>query len=300
MKPYLLIPFIFIAWAFPACANGTLQRDHGTEIRYYLDNPGAESLLVIFQGSDCNSVRHMGSVKTIWQGIQPEAALLTIEKYGINESLPYASGEQPNCPADYLKHNTLAQRIEDGAQVVQALRGSYRQVILAGGSEGGSVALGVASQIPDIYAVIVLNAGSSSFQHDVEFSIQRTVPDSEREEVLQGFRQFAQQIIESDTPFPVEFSGHGYAFWKDILTRDLFAPLRQISAPVLVMQSAADESVDPNQTQHEVGKIISEGADNIQLIMLPGLDHGFRDSSGEQRLSSSLQSAVEWLENLNK
>lgn len=300
MKPYLLISLLFVAWPFSASASGTLQRGNDTEIQYYLDNPIAESLLVVFHGSDCNSVRHMDSVRTIWQEIKPDAAFLTIEKYGIDESLPYASGEQPDCPAEYLEHNTLAQRIEDGTQVVSALMGSYQQVILVGGSEGGSVALGVASQVPDIDAVLVLNAGSSSFQHDVEYSIQRTVPDDEREQVLQGFRQFAQQIIESDTRFPVEVSGHGYAFWKDILTRDLLAPLRQISAPVLIMQSTADESVDPNRTQHEVEKIISDGADTIQIVMLPDLDHGFRDSLGKQHLSSSLRGAVEWLENLNK
>ncbi len=299
MKAHLLIPLIFIAWAFSASGQSTLQRSDGTEIQYYLDNPEAEDLLVVFHGSDCNSVRHMEFTSALRHEIRPDAALLTIEKYGIDESLPYSSGEQPDCPGAYLERNTIAQRIEDGTRVVSALMGSYRQVILAGGSEGGSVALGVGARTPGIYAVLVFNGGSSSFQHDVEFSIKQTVPESGQDEVLQGFRQFTQQILNSDAPFPVEVSGHGYAFWKDILTRDLLAPLRKISAPVLIVQSTADESVDPQQTQREVETIISEGADNVQIVMLPGLNHGFRDSLGKQDLSSSFRSVVEWLDELN-
>lgn len=49
-----------------AYADEKYYRSDGTEIRYYLDNAETENLLVIFQGSDCNSVRHMESVNKIW------------------------------------------------------------------------------------------------------------------------------------------------------------------------------------------------------------------------------------------
>ncbi|MDT7525594.1 lysophospholipase [Pseudidiomarina sp. GXY010] len=289
MKAYLLLVVLTFLSAPAAAANERYYREDGTEIRYYLDNADAENLLVIFQGSDCNSVRHMKSVNTIWEAFDTDSALLTIEKYGIDDSLAYASGERDDCPADYLQYDTMAQRINDGVQLIEALRSSYREITLAGGSEGGSIAIGVASQISNFHAVLALNSCSSSFQHDVEFSIQQTVPTEHLDEVLTGFRQFVKQIKNSDEPFPVEVSGHGYAFWKDALARDLLQPLREIDAPVLVMQSADDKSVDPERTRQEVEEIIAGGATNVELEMMLGLDQGFRYSSDTSRLREKIE-----------
>lgn len=292
MKAYLLLGLMTLLSVSVAVANERHYRENGTEIRYHLVNAEAENLLVIFQGSDCNSVRNMRSVDTIWKALAPDSALLTIEKYGIDGSLPYALGERDDCPAEYLKYNTMAQRISDGAQLIEALSASYREITLAGGSEGGSIAIGVAAQLPNLHAVFALNSGSSSFQHDVEFSIQQTVPSAQLNEVLNGFRQFAIRVKESEAPFHVEVSGHGYAFWKDALTRDLLQPLKKIEAPVLVMQSTHDKSVDPERTRHEIERLITEGASNVTLKMMPGLDHGLRDSSGVSRLGEQMEYAA--------
>ena len=81
MKPYLLLLALSFLAISAAYADEKYYRNDGTEIRYYLDNAGAENLLVIFQGSDCNSVRHMESVNKIWREFAPGSALLTIEKY---------------------------------------------------------------------------------------------------------------------------------------------------------------------------------------------------------------------------
>lgn len=288
-----------LLWPFEAYADNKLYRDDKTEIRYHLNNPDADNLLVVFQGSDCNSVRHMSSVKTIWQVLAPDAALLTVEKYGIDENLSYVQGERDDCPASYLEHDSMAQRIKDGVRVIKALQDSYDEVTLVGGSEGGSIALAVAAQVTGLHAVLALNSGSSSFQHDIEYSIRKTLPDSARESVLQGFRQFAEQIAASQQAFPIEVSGHGYAFWKDALTRDLIAPLHDINAPVLIMQSAEDKSVDPEMTQAEVASIIGNGASNVKFKMLPGLNHGFRDTTGTSKLSAVVAEAAAILEGVD-
>lgn len=292
MKPYLLLVVLTFLSTSSAATNERHYREDGTEIRYYLDNADAENLLVIFQGSDCNSVRKMESVNKIWEAFAPDGALLTIEKYGIDEGLPYASGEREDCPEEYLQHDTMAQRINDGVQLIEALRPFYREITLAGGSEGGSIALAVAAKTPNLHAVLALNSGSSSFQHDVEFSIQQTVSTERLDEALNDFRQFVRQIKESDEPFPIEMSGHGYAFWKDALNRDLLQPLREIDACVLVMQSADDKSVDPERTQQEIENIIAKAATNVTLKMMPGLNHSFRDSNGTSKLRKQIEYAA--------
>jgi pimeloyl-ACP methyl ester carboxylesterase len=295
MKPYLIVIALSILAMSTAYADEKYYRGDGTEIRYYLDNAGAEDLLVIFQGSDCNSVRKVESVNKIWQEFAPDSALLTIEKYGIDDSLSYSAGERDDCPIKYLKRDTMAQRISDGIHVIEGLKHPYRKITIAGGSEGGSIALGVAAQISDLHAVLALNSGSSSFQHDVEFSIQQTVPSEQLHDVLNGFRQFVTQIKDNDKPFPVEVSGHGYAFWRDALARDLLQPLKEIDAPVLLVQSTGDKSVDPEKTQHEIKNIIARGASNVTLLMVPKLDHGFRDEDGTSKLKEVIGSAADIL-----
>lgn len=86
--------------------------------------------------------------------------------------------------------------------------------------------------------------------------------------------------------------GHSFAnaFLKCCITS--FTQLKEIDAPVLVMQSADDRSVDPERTQQEVEGIIAEGATNVTLKMMPGLDHGFRDSSGASRLVEQIENAA--------
>lgn len=289
MKAPLLSVMFMAFWALPAMAGDRYYRSDGTEIQYYLQQPRANHLLVVFQGSDCNSVKHVPSVQTIWQALAPDSALLTIEKYGIDDSLPYANGQRDNCPAAYLKNDTISQRIQDATQLIQALKAPYDNITLAGGSEGGTIAIGVAAQIDDVHAVVALNSGSSSFQHDIEYSIQQTVPEKNRALVLKNVRQFMQQILESTEPFPVEMSQHGYAFWKDALTQDLLAPLHKINAPVVIVQSLEDKSVDPLKTQEEIELIIRQGASNVHLQMLPGLNHGLRDTTGTSKLKDTVK-----------
>ncbi len=118
------------------------------------------------------------------------------------------------------------------------------------------------------------------------------MPNDSLEYVLQGFRGFAKQVVESNEPFPVEVSGHGYAFWKDALERDLLAPLAHIKAPVIVMQATNDESVDPVITQQQIESIIKAGATNVQLIMVPDLDHSFRDVNGSSKLTEVVNKAA--------
>lgn len=109
MNAYLLLVALTFLSAPAVAANERYYREDGTEIRYYLDNADAENLLVIFQGSDCNSVRHIESVNTIWEAFDTDSVLLTIEKYGIDDSLPYAAGQRDNGPTGYLHHNTMTK-----------------------------------------------------------------------------------------------------------------------------------------------------------------------------------------------
>ncbi|MFM5835405.1 hypothetical protein [Aeromonas caviae] len=71
----------------------TVSRDDGSFISYYLVQHAhdTDTLLLILQGSDCNSVLKIESILTEYKNVWPEADVLLIEKYGINRKLKYSS-----------------------------------------------------------------------------------------------------------------------------------------------------------------------------------------------------------------
>ena len=88
-------------------AAGELARNDGSRIRYYLEprDPAHRSdrLLLVIQGSDCNSVTRIQVIKNDLVRAWPQADLLTVEKYGIDDTPPYDKDpERPDCPAAYL------------------------------------------------------------------------------------------------------------------------------------------------------------------------------------------------------
>lgn len=97
-----------LAW-LPAQAQPTWQyllpRPDGSAIAYYLQRHdparAANSLLVVAQGSDCNSVAHNRAIHRYLRHALPGADLLTVDKYGIEVSLPYRDddgSERADCP----------------------------------------------------------------------------------------------------------------------------------------------------------------------------------------------------------
>lgn len=108
---------------FAACAHAQpaareLARDDGSRIRYYLEprDPARRSdrLLLVIQGSDCNSVTRVRIIQSDLVRAWPQADLLTVEKYGIDDTLPYdGDPERPDCPAAYLERDNLQQRASD-------------------------------------------------------------------------------------------------------------------------------------------------------------------------------------------
>lgn len=292
MKTYFVHAILLLALPFTTAAQQTIARADGSTLTYYLDNANAQKLLVVFQGSDCNSVRHNQAVKTLHNNLAPDAALLTIEKYALTAELSYHANERDDCPETYLQHDTMQQRIDDALTVLRTLTDNYESITLAGGSEGASMALAVAAELNRVDAVLALNAGSAQFQHDIEYSMQQSLPAETLTAAVKGFREFAQQLRESEQAFEMVMSNHGYAYWKDMLGRDLLAPLNAINGPVLLMQASADQSVDPKQARADVEAYLTDGTSHITFVTLEGLDHGFRDAEGHQHLERVITQAA--------
>lgn len=280
-----------------------LDRGDGSRIRYYLEprDPQRPStrLLLVIQGSDCNSVTQVSAIQRDLARAWPGADLLTVEKYGIDDKLPYdGDPERPDCPAAYMEHDSPAQRASDLSAVLGELRRAhgYRQVVALGGSEGAVVAHLLAARSPHVDATIAFNGGGQWFLNDMLHSVAvASAPAAERRRAEQGLRGFAKQVLESP-PWPLVMSGHGYRWWRGVLALDQFATLRQVSTPALILQAGADQSVSPQETLSLVARLRLAGNRNIDYRSYPGLDHHMTGPDGVSRMPQVVDDMTRWLD----
>ena len=278
----------------------TASRDDGSPISYYLVQHahGADTLLLILQGSDCNSVLKIESILTEYENVWPEADVLLIEKYGINRKLKYSSDPaRKDCPAQYLEKDSPAQRVADIKAVLDTVRkdGQYKRFILLGGSEGAVIANLVTADVDYIDATIAFNGGGRWFIDDVSHSIavKHKNPEEARKEI-DDFRGFAEHVLNNE-PFELDVSGHGYHWWQQMLSIDQLDTLKKVKSPLLIVQGGMDTSVSPQKTDELVQRLKELGKNNIEYRRYEALDHGFKDSDGENQRNEVVSDMNSWL-----
>ncbi|ODA17205.1 alpha/beta hydrolase [Achromobacter xylosoxidans] len=296
-----------LAW-LPAQAQPTWQyllpRPDGSAIAYYLQRHdptrAADSLLVVAQGSDCNSVAHNRAIHRYLRHALPGADLLTVDKYGIEVSLPYRDddgSERADCPPAYLRHDNLDQRVRDYAAVIGLLRRQegYRRVVAVGGSEGAVVANLLAARGGLVDASIAFNGGGRWFLEDVLHGIATgDAPASEKAQSIEGLRGFARYVSETPSSDLVA-SNHGHEWWRQALALDQRTLLEQVRTPLLVIQAGADTSVSPDSVARMVDALRRAGRGNIEYRAYPGLDHGLREPDGTPRMGEVAADMAAWI-----
>ncbi len=278
----------------------TASRDDGSFISYYLVQHlhDTDTLLLILQGSDCNSVLKIESILTEYKNVWPEADVLLIEKYGINRKLKYSKdAERKDCPAQYLEKDNPAQRVADIKTVLDIVRkdGQYKTFILLGGSEGAVIANRVSADIDSIDATIAFNGGGRWFIDDVSHSIavKHNNPDEARKEI-DDFKGFAEHVLNSK-PFELDVSGHGYHWWQQMLSIDQLDILKKVKSPLLVVQGGMDTSVSPQKTDEMMQRLKELGKSNIEYRRYEALDHGLKDSDGKSQRKKVVSDINFWL-----
>ncbi|XKL84908.1 prolyl oligopeptidase family serine peptidase [Aeromonas media] len=296
----LLILFWTCSLSAKEVITRTASRDDGSSISYYLVQHlhDADTLLLILQGSDCNSVLKIDSILTDYKNVWPQANLLLIEKYGIDQGLKYSKdAERRDCPAQYLEKDSPAQRVADIKAVLDIVRkdGQYKKFILLGGSEGAVIANLVSAEVDYIDATISFNGGGRWFIDDVSHSIaaEHKNPEAARKDI-DGFKGFAEHVLNSK-PFELEVSGHGYHWWKQILSIDQLDTLKKVKSPLLIVQGGMDTSVSPQKTDELVQRLEELEKNNIEYRRYEDLNHGLKDSDGKSLRKEVIRDINIWL-----
>ncbi|HAU4890816.1 TPA: prolyl oligopeptidase family serine peptidase [Aeromonas hydrophila] len=279
----------------------TASRDDGSPISYYLvqHSYDADTLLLILQGSDCNSVLNIDSIFTDYKDVWPEADVLLVEKYGIDSKLKYSTDPtRKDCPAQHLENDSPAQRVADIKAVLDIVRknGQYKTFILLGGSEGAVIANLVSADIDYIDATIAFNGGGRWFIDDVSYSIAAEYKNIEMaRKDIDGFKGFAEHALNSK-PFELEVSGHGYHWWQQMLSIDQLDTLKKVNSPLLIIQGGIDTSVSPQKTDELLQRLKDQGKNNIEYRRYEKLDHGLKDSDGKSQRKEVVKDMNIWLQ----
>lgn len=279
----------------------TASRGDGSPISYYLVqySHDTDTLLLILQGSDCNSVLNIDSILSDYKNVWPEADILLVEKYGIDSKLKYSTDPaRKDCPAQYLEKDNPAQRVADIKVVLDTIRkdSQYKKLILLGGSEGAVIANLVTADVDYIDATIAFNGGARWFIDDVSHSIavKHSNPEEARKDIS-GFKGFAEHVLNSK-PFELDVSGHGYHWWQQMLSLDQLDTLQNIKSPLLIIQSRMDTSVSPQKTDEMMLRLKEFRKSNIEYRHYEALDHGFKDSDGQSQRKEVVSDMNLWLQ----
>jgi pimeloyl-ACP methyl ester carboxylesterase len=292
---------LYITQTKAEITQANLIRADSSKLDYYL-NTSAENtnnLLILIQGSDCNSVFYNKNINQTFSNVLDDKDVLTIEKYGINKQLPWDNNaERIDCPQDYLDHDSPSQRVSDIKQVLESLleRKKYERVVVLGGSEGALIANMLSANSTYITHTVALNGGGKWFLDDVLHNIKQTTPDDSYESVKQGFMGFKQHIL-SGPISPLNVSGHGNNWWRDMLTTDQTQYLKQIRHPILIIQSAKDVSVSP-QLAFQQAQALMSLKNNIEYKVYDELDHGFVTTDGASQSNLVVNDIKAWLSSI--
>ncbi len=284
---YLLNPSISLGNDSEPVARQTVRTD-GSELAYHLQrqNDGPQGLLLLLQGSGCDSVTTRKTLLRDGLIIRPSYAQLTIEKYGV-----LAGATNPDdCTSRFWRHNTIQQRLLDALQVIAELRNEpwwNGDLVIFGGSEGGAVAAILAPLVPETDAAIVFSSGIG---WRIEDMIRAAIPPQASEQVDAIFGE-----ARSNPTGEKQWGGASYRWWADSLDLVPAQALVGSEFPLLLVHGERDQFA-PVETARAAAKLWSDNnRPDTTYREYPGYDHFMIDAENENHNGEVMADIEEWL-----
>lgn len=278
-----------------AASTRSIERADGSRIEYHLDNfdtKSSKGILLMLQGSGCESVIKRDWLTSDPPKLAPELAVLSIEKYGV--SLEQAnSGAVDGCSKDYWRNNTLNRRVLDAVQVIAKMRTETwwnGKLVIYGGSEGGAIAALLAPLIPEIQAVIIQSSGIGVPTADL---IRMAVPPEIAVQI--------SQVIADAKINPTgekRMGGASYRWWADAADITPSKMLVETDVPILLIHGSRDQFAPVEAARATRDLFVSRGKSNLTYVEYDGYDHFMTDLNGVHHKDKVLMQAAEWLRSL--
>lgn len=291
---------VFVGSTVMAQSPMTLARSDGSEITYYVkqaDAQPAEQLLVIMQGSDCNSVQNNLRIQEQFVPMLPNADVLTVEKYGVDASLAWNPEKyRTDCPIPTMLYDSFSQRVQDYSAVLKALQKQhgYDRVVVVGGEEGAITAVMLAADSDMVDASIAFNGGGRWFRDDMVYSEVSQLPADLHPDYVKGIHEQLDFLAGNPPPHAV-VGVHGMKWWKEKLAHDQQAAVMKVDVPLLLIQAEQDTSVSPIAVQQMMNEVSAAGRTNVHYKIYPDLDHVFDDAQGQNYMDAVINDMKTWL-----
>lgn len=285
-----------------------VQRADDSFITAYINRPAdnrKRPILLVLQGSICEDVGPHGSDRMDFS-LPLGFDRLDIEKYGLSENHK-GSGEKP-CPADYLQHNSIDQRVIDVLSVIADLRTTARwwdgHLFLMGTSEGATVAALSGPLIPETRGIVLINGSiGRPFRDGWADAMAASVAsgggnaDEARKEASDTWDKARRDPKWSEEAFG---NGNTLKWWASIIDLRPSNTLKLTRAPILLMQSDHDEMTPVASARAVAADFKRAGLNNLTYVELPGLTHGLRTTDGQPGWKPVLNQVRTWLASQQK
>jgi hypothetical protein len=223
-----------------------LQRQDGTVLEGYFSPPSTSDSPIIFaiQGSSCESALKW------YMGLCDQASALglgviALEKQGISkDGIDLFAYSQTNC---------LQQRLEDYVFCFEHMHlicpGWEGKPVFWGESEGGMLAVALASQTPQTAAVLLFGAGGGMKpREEIKWSLyHRLEKRGALQDEIDQYMNFLDEQMDTMMLDPTpekHFLGNTYKWWASLLTaEEAVTPLSRQSLPICLVHGVEDSQI---------------------------------------------------------
>jgi pimeloyl-ACP methyl ester carboxylesterase len=300
----LLMAMTGVACAAPVQETISVKRLDDSVITAYIShdpNFPKQSVLLVLQGSNCESVAPIGGTDQLPRLGDADMAQMSIEKYALSPANTGANKAQ--CPADYLAHNSIDQRLQDVLSAMNYLR--YQapwwngRLYLMGTSEGATVAAVSGTLIPETRGIILINGSiGRPFRDGWADAMAASVGGDKaaEAEVRAEAAKTWDKARHNPTPDEEAFGkGNTLLWWRSIIDIRPSNLLIQIPTPILLLQSDHDEMTPIASARAVEAQFKAVGKSNLSYVELKGLTHGLRTLDGKPAWAPVLKQVTDWL-----
>jgi pimeloyl-ACP methyl ester carboxylesterase len=177
---------------------------------------------------------------------------------------------------EYHLFNTPSQRLVDHIELVRYLqnhppRGWNGQLFALGGSEGGPIAIKLASSMDLDLCVVLCGCGSQPFRDLIWAFIQRISPKFKP--FLPSSREEYDQLCEwiKTHPDPEKFwLGQTYLYWSDALDQSEDREFLSLNCPAIVVAGSEDSECASTDRLIERAHQLQR---NVKYLRIEGMGH---------------------------
>ena len=196
---------------------------------------------------------------------------------------------------EFWKYDLRQRRVADQVAVMDAyLANNSRPVLLAGTSQGGVVAAGIAATDPRISHLLMMASGGGWTQaEELTLFVQRGEGPPRITTVAELEAKFAEIRAKPDSS--ELWAGHPFRMWSSYLWFRPMDGLLPLDIPIFLAQGQADKASPVESARAMRDEFEKLAKSNLSYAEYPGLNHHFANEAGESRLVDLQQDAFVWM-----